>query len=298
VVSNQNIATIAGLRIRCVNYINYWDAVKNNTSYEGFASGNGRKFPSWIDASGWSNSKNAGDLIDTPNFIIASLLIDELGLAHTDLDKASFDAADNTTTITARLNQINQESAWDIIQKLCEQSTFAFFFSGAGKAKLIPLDNTSPTISRTIPFSHLVANSWQVSKTPIVANYINAKSRWQEEYGAYRDIDIATHGGTDNVFDAEWKNIAGTSVDNLLAHLITNSNAIWSHEHNQLEISTLGLGYADLEIGDWIMLDGTTVDPHFKAYGQSWDVPQLLIVEIQQTYNSTYIRAIEIYHYN
>jgi len=52
---------------------------------------------------------------------------------------------------------------------------------------------------------------------------------------------------------------------------------------------------ADLEIGDWIELDDTSIDPHIKLYGASWSGGQFLVIGLNQSAHKTKIKAIKLF---
>lgn len=300
-LNNEAFLRIYELRLRLVKSFNYRQLDRGKSDWMmGYASGTGRAFGSWIDESGWSNSLNSGDLIDKPNFIIASILIDELGLTHSDLDKSSFDAADDNTTLATYMDQYEDIDSFDLVKKICEQSTFAFCFSGTGKAKLIPLDDTSVTITKTIYFFNLIKGSFRISKSDWLVNYLNHKSRYQEEYNLFRDTGTEQNATSQSAYgikkyDAEWPNISGSSVTELCDHLVGDANAIWANEHNIIEFETPFFVNAELEIGDYIELDATTFDAQQKCYGITWSGKQFLIIETRQNWQTTYIKAVQLY---
>ena len=264
-----------------------------------YAACEGREYGSWITSR--SSNYADGDCIEDPAGIIESILRDELGLADADINMPSFIDAENTS-MKARINLHSDNEAMSdaVIKQIAEQSTFAYFFSGAGKAKLIPLNDSTPTTTRTIPWSHLVATP-QVSKSKVVANEMYIKSRWQQEYDKFRDSVHTTNAGSqitygERIYNAEWKNICGTSVTHLASHLVaTGGGQIWASEHNIIEIETKSFTNIDLEIGDHIELDDTTVDPHILCYGASWSGKQFMIDKIDRGLDKTTIKAIELY---
>ena len=115
-----------------------------------FSECRGRKFGSWIDNAGHSNDYDEGDLIEHPNYIVESILIDELGIAEAAIDHASFDAAHNENlTMRLALHTDEQRSSDEIIKEIGLQGMFALYYSPAGTWKLISWDKEYIT-SRTI----------------------------------------------------------------------------------------------------------------------------------------------------
>ena len=276
-----------------------------NTEYC-WVSGVGRLYGSWITDGG----RSVGGLVPgipilNPEFIIESLLRDEQGFTTSDIDTDSFDDASNSSVV-ARLNQIEQENIFTVIRRLAEQSTFAFFIDGASLARLIPLNDKTPTTDVTIPASHLIAKGdgspdIKVSKTTVYCNSAEIYSKWQGEYGLFRDYDLeenasskTTNGIREGTFN--WPNICDTSSDHVAGHLVSDADGIWSNPHVQIEIKTKALMYSHLEVGNYIELDDTSIDPHILCYGASWSGKQFLVVEVKQNgLRETLIKAIELY---
>jgi len=265
-----------------------------------WAACEGRKYGSWISSR--SSNYSSGAMIEDPAGIIESILRDEFSLASDDIALTSFIDAENTS-VKARLNlhSKNDLTLNEAIRQLAEQSTFAFFWSAANKARLIPLNDSSPTTNRTIPWSHIKKGEIKCGKTVNVINKLNVESRWHAEADVFRDSDTyedatsQTAIGRTITYDAEWPNISGTSAAHVGTFLVNSTNGIWSKEHNVIEFETVGFANADLEIGDWIELDDDTVDPHRLLFGSSWSGVQFLVTSIRQGIESTKITAIELY---
>jgi hypothetical protein len=162
------------------------------------------------------------------------------------------------------------------------------------------LNDSSPTTDRTIPWSHIAKGALKVSRARTIINKLHVDSRLQREYGVYRDHTTyddgtsQTNNGTFS-YNAKWEGLAGTAATHVAEFLVKNPDGIWSQQHNTIEFETVLNTNVDLEIGDWIELDDTTVDPHVLCYGTSWSGKQFLVIGITQLMASTKIRAIELY---
>ena len=284
---------IYGIRIQLRYQVQYYPSAVS------WAVCEGRKYGSWINSR--SSNYAAGNCIEDPSGIIESILRDEMGFVDADIDMPSFIAAENTS-MKMRLNLWTKTEATSdkIIRQIAEQSTFAFIPSPSGKARLIPLNNSTPTTARIIPYSHIIENSIKISKTEYVVNYLRYRSRFQQEYDAYGDNGLEENAASQAAFgiqryNAEWKNISGTTVSHLADHLVGNADAIWANEHVEIQLDTVGFVSSDLEVGDWIELDDDSLDPHIKVYGTSWSGLQFLITEMTLKENSTHIRAVKLY---
>ena len=264
----------------------------------------GREYGSWITSR--SSNYADGDCIEDPAGIIESILRDELGLTNDDIDQPTFIDAENTS-VNMRLNIFDPEDSNRIIKQICEQSTFAYIFTALGTAKLISLSDNTPTTNKTIPYSHILNGKVKVYKSDWLVNSLNVQSRWQEEYGVYRDTD--TYNNTTSqaeawgtiTCDVKWPNLAGTSAAHIANHLIrsadgsaSDDDGMWANDHPIIEFSTGGFCCADLEIGDWIELD-TSCDPHFLLYGATWSSKKFLVYSLQQHTNKTTIKAMKLY---
>lgn len=266
----------------------------------GFAVCQGREFGAWIDNGGRSNTFNAGEMIDEPQFIIESILRDELGLVDANIDEASFDECQDSAA-QCRVNLIEAEPAFDTIKRLCEQSKFAFYWSAAGKARCILINEASPTTQRTIPFSHCAAKdadgspAIEITKTEVIGNYINYKHTWQAEYDDYRYEEVTEDSTSQTAygmkrFEAEYPYLSGTKADNIATFFKT----LAANAHQQIELTTCGFTNADLEAGDWIELDDESWDGQVKCFGDSWAGIQFLVTEINQRHDGTQIKAIAV----
>lgn len=267
----------------------------------GWAACQGRTYGSWID--GRSSNYSSGDLIIDPAGIVESILRDELGLTDSDIDLESFIDAENTNMeMRLNLHSDNEENSVDVIRTVLEQSTFAFHYSGSGKARALPLNNASPTTDLIIPYSHIKKDSLKVSKTKTIYNYGNIRSRYLAEYDDYGDVTAFINAssqsnyGSDGTkeYEADWGNLAGTSVDHLIDHLFENSNSILSRPLVLISLTAKGFTAAHLQEGDYIELESYSTDPHLKCYGESWSGKQFLVYDLSIS-SETDIKAVQLY---
>lgn len=271
----------------------------------GFAALEGRKYGKWL--SDRSSNYSYGDAIEDPVGIMESILRRELGFVNTEIDMPTFIAGENTS-VKARLNlhTDNQMAAFEAIRSMAEQSTVVFFFSGSGQATIVDLDDKSPTTTRVIPWSHIVPGSVKVSKSTDVINHLTVNSRYQQEYGLYRDQTLTEDttsqalfavGSFDGKFkyEADWPNITGTSVAHVAAFLVNSTDGLWSTQHKELALTTKLFTNADLEVGDWIELQAASVDPHLKCFGASWASKQFIITRTTPTVSGTKIMGVELW---
>ena len=272
-----------------------------------FVACEGLKYDS--DITGRSSNYADGDVIEDPAGIIEWLLRTQLSYVDADIDLTSFIDAENTSVkMRMNLHKANRANIQTVIKKICEQSTFTFFMSAAGKAKLIPLNDQWPTTARIIKFSQLIKGKLKISKLSSIVETLNVNSRYQQEYGGtFRDYDTYTNTRADGViYDADWPNIAGASAQHVARHLIkkidgsdSNSDGLWANEHFQIEVETFGFINCDLQVGDWIELEAASFDDQLQAVfltAASWDGQQFLITKVIQKLDSTYIKAIHLFY--
>jgi hypothetical protein len=301
IVGDDSLAGLTEIDAVLEVFINSFGSVDMEIWRDAFLSGQGRIFGSWIDAAGWSNSKNAGDLIDDNNFVIASLLIDEMGLAITEIDQASFDEADDDTPMKCHLDIVDEILISDQIQEICEQSPFAFYHDGANKARLIPLDNITPTIDKVFKWNDLVPNTLTVSKTDQIVNQLRVFSRYQEEYGSFRDAETVNDSTSQSLYnntfpgEVQWKNIAGAYKDIMTQLLITSGMGLWSRAKYDVQFELKKFLGVPLIMGDWFQLDHITVDPHRLIYGDSWEDYSFLIYGLIIKQDRTLVQGICLY---
>lgn len=263
----------------------------------------GREFGPWIDAGGRTGSGyNEGDLIEDPAYVIESLLRDELGFTDNDLDVTSFDDAANAygyARISMSLHNDNSSKIGDIIRQICEQSTFVFTYTSEGKIRLIDLSQSSPSSVRTIPFSHIIGGDVFIKSANKIINRLNVESRYWQQIGEYRDKTVYNDSPSQAsgiVEDSvQWPNLVTEVARNLVAeHYVKASTGLWSNPHDEISLETPGVMYGDLEVGDWIEIDGTTVDPHIKPHGNSWSGRLHMITETVQLLDRTRITAVKL----
>jgi len=253
----------------------------------------------WVGVQGRSGN------ISKPESIVRDLYMNELGLSTEDIDEDSFTDSINTTWINNVQSRIcidNIMLVSNIVQQLAEQSYCVFHYSGAGKLRCINLDDESPTITTTIKRGHLINDTIDLSKTSHIINKMTIKSRWQGEYGQYRDSDIYEDVISQNVNNVDsmriasydWQNVCGESASNVAEHYVNATNGIWSKEHIQVTFEVPGFMYSYLQPGDYIALH-EDVNNLQNAYGDSWEDKKLLIIKTEKSMDRTAITAVEIY---
>jgi len=270
----------------------------------------GKTFGSWIDAGGRSNSYDEGDLIEDPVYIIEDLLRSHTSFVGqtADIDTASFDAAANSS-VQARINfhSDNEMSAANAIQNLSIQSTFVFAVSAFGRARAIALNNTSPTVNKTILFHQVLNGRVSLSQTEEIYNSMEINSRFWQEQGSFADINIFENQDSiddngERQYAQSWANIAGpadgvgdASVKTVTDLLITDSNSLLARTHKTIALTLIDTFGIDLEPGDWIELDSNSWDARFLFYGETWAGLKFLVNRVTHEMGGTKIEAIQLY---
>lgn len=252
-----------------------------------FVEGEGRKFGSWVDAGGRSNSYNAGDLIKNPAFIIESILRDEIGLTDSQIAVASFDGAGgNLTTwdmVLSIMEPINTES---LIEEISRQSKLNFFFSSDDLAKLAIIDN-SPTIEDDQLLSQdCVHRSFEIQQgdardlvNKLRLNYspwpvdrqlktllLAENTTSQADYDIIREI----------IFNAP--GIASATVAGYLKDHLVGSSGFWKDLRSELSADMAFWEHINWEVGDLIE-PTSSFDSILKHFGTGWGTQLFMIVE-------------------
>lgn len=276
--NNQDLLKIYEARLKIEFHIKLWEQV--------WVAATGRQYDSWI--TGRSSNYADTDLIEDPAGIIESILRDELSFANGDIDLTTFIDAENTS-VEARINlhSENIDTARKVIMQLVKQSTFTFVYTAEGKARLIPLNDGSPTTDRTITMDFIAPNGIKLSQSEYIRpiSEVTVNSRYLQEYERYQDVDEATT--EKEIFN--WPNVAGSSVSHL------KSNIIHGVGRSILNVQTLGCRDADIDVGDWIELDEITIDPHLLyTGGATWNDKQFLVFGYKKTLAGTTVKGMRI----
>ena len=292
IINNSDMFDTYQVRLR-YNFTPVWQDI---VGY--FCECEGETYGSWISSR--SSNYSSGAVIEDPAGIVESILRNDLGLVDVDIDLPSFINAENTSMKhRVNIHDSNKDKSDRIIRKIIEQSTFMFFYSGAGKARLIALNDASPTTTATIPWTHIRADSLNVFKSKWLVNILKASTRYKQEIGDYSDLTtsedaVSTGRYGDRIFNAKWNYISGASVTELIDHLCDSSGQNFWARFRNIVVLNVHPGYEYLEPGDWIELDAATIDPHMECYDTSWSGKQFLIYDLTISKQGVSIKALEI----
>ena len=253
-----------------------------------YCNGSGRKFGSWIDGGGRSNSFDEGDAITNPAFIIESILRDELGLTTSLINEASFDfVAGDLASCTGAISRSKLENSIKIITDLCKQFKMNFFFDPSGKAKVITIDN-SPSKDDDLLARDIIPESFSLGKgnmkylvnlmrVPYFRNFFDEQT---SRFVTASDSTSITEYNITNIFEVKAPYVTTTVVANLLMNHYRNT--FWKDLHETMSIKLLTWEHVDWELGDIIEPDAT-LNTYLKKYNVSWgsvsNSPFLMVIE-------------------
>lgn len=278
--------------------INVKFGIRDAASY--WAACDGLAFGAW--ATTRSTNYSEGDLIKDPMQIIHSIFRDVLGEGDSRIDHASFAAAENTS-VEARINlhASNRLSVYKIMAQLANQSTAAVYISAAGMVRAVKLNDKSPAIDRTFKWTDIRANSLSVSMTGGVVNHLTYHHKYQQEYKKFRLSHVESDGTSQSTYNgtfqktAKWPNITDSSATHVAEWLVNTTDGIISKDHVKIRFSSEGFKDYDLDVGDYIRLDETTVSPSISYPGGMWTDKDFKITNIIYKNNQIDFTAVELY---
>jgi len=268
---------------------------------------------------------NVNKVIEESSAIIASLLVDTIGVNTADIDWAGF--SDNIEYIIRSRYNIFEDDVIvkDVIKDLCDQGMFTYAWTASGKMRLIPLRTTltaRQSASLLVKYDDISDKIIKISKSNVdeVINHITVKSKWLEEENRFADLDVYENTTSQAQYgvrkkELEFKNITSgdrerivtNPVKAVMLHLIepdvvngvTDSNhsvddGYWANQRNQIEFTLVGSVGKHLDIGDYILMDSTSIDQHLKIFGQSWAGKYFLVTGINKSSKGTKINAEQI----
>lgn len=112
-----------------------------------YATLEGRKYGAWIDDASHSNSFNAGDLIESPAYLIESLLLDEAGATLNNIAASAFDALHTLRSSWKVARQIRERrDLYDFLAEIAFEFGFACFERSDGKFTLRRIDASAELV--------------------------------------------------------------------------------------------------------------------------------------------------------
>jgi hypothetical protein len=269
-----------------------------------YISGKGRKYGSWVDGSRGSpgNSHNSGDLIEHPVYIIEEILRTELGLGDTNINMISFDTvAAATSTYKAAFSQFNRDKAFNIIDDICKQFCFYFFFNGEGKATLVnkklasAYDPASLSPDYSIDFND--CDLGIIKKTDMNKVKTKVRIEYDFDYGSSNNrlnIETSSPNNTDFNRDKSMDLVIDCnkirydveqSNDTNAKALATTVHDLYKDNHqtrkNVMSITALNPIYLKCEIGDIVGLSNVPSD--ITLFGTAFSNQNFMITKISKS---------------
>lgn len=234
-----------------------------------FAEIEGRKFGSWIDDVGRSNSYSSGDLITKSCYQIESLLRDELGYGNAEIIETDFDDV-STASYDTKFSINALTNASDVIQDLSFFTNSITFpnSDGSWSHARIPTDPEGDAESvMTVDWKDIRPLS--INKTSLSDLCNKVSIEYSYDYGAniyrkeYATSDATSQGSSVDGYESEYEKkfqckffryASDGSTD--YAHTFADAYlANWKDQHNIFEFEMLNFAGFGLEEGDQIIFD-------------------------------------------
>lgn len=282
------VAVVDQVRYR----IDYFPPI--NISTRIFVECTGRKFGSWIDEGGRSNSYNENDLIENPAHIIESVLRDELGLSASDVDVASFDSVGGDLSSWDIAANIGSQIRSDLLfARIGFQSKTHTFFDSQGTAKIGILDDSGTSSDESFGKDDIerrkeikisqgdikqLINSVDVLWTPEIPD---GEFGFQRNSSDTNSSSITTHRITKHKTLKAYYIYNDTVAGNFSDHFVA-SGGYWKDLQEILEVTMANWEYIYLEIGD-IIHPNSDINDIVKLFnddfGSGANAPLFLITE-------------------
>ena len=226
-----------------------------------FAQATGRKYGAWI---GSRNGLGTTNYIAKSNYIIESILRDELAVDDAYIDETSFDNDySNAYTMAFSLNK--KESSQSILQDLALQSACYIYRNTNGVWKILRLPTTPSTsaVDFDCKINDVKINAiyqsphdWVENDVRVLYNYDYAKGEftWDTttEDTTAKGTGATGHNGTGNIeIGADFLRKSSNSGDtNYAVSLRDYRVSQWGYTHNMVDFDCLNPTYFSLEEGD------------------------------------------------
>ena len=153
------------------------------------------------------NGFDAGDVVNSPPYVVEEILRTDLGIATAGIDYGVFDDAGNDTdgdienTLNVDSKSLNYLfSIYDFttfkpwVQKLCKQSGMFFWFSGSSKAKVVARRRSYTAVVDTIDYNDVTVGENVLGDLEDVVN--EAVVHYAYNYGS-NENELSVDSGDD-----------------------------------------------------------------------------------------------------
>lgn len=241
-----------------------------------FVSVSGRKFGAWI---GSRNGLASGGLISKSNYIIESILRDELQVDDAYIDETAFDN-DYSDAYTMAFSLVKQIDTRSLIEDLANQSASYCYRKSNGMWTVLRIPAT-PTTSVVdfdyengdvdIRAMYLSPHEWIENEVIVKYNFDYATSSFTRDITAE---DSTSKGSTANAVKAESVKVLGADFlrhdsnsgsTNFASSLRDYRLGMWAYPHNMVEFDCLNPAYFNLEEGDTVTFQN--VDKNLGGIG-------------------------------
>jgi hypothetical protein len=278
----------------------------------------GRKYGWWIQGRDNDKGYTMSSINQTAPGIIESLLREVAELESSDIDADSFDAVERWTTINMQVALTGEDkfsedkdrrlTIKEVIQGICRQNHCAFYYSGAGRARMIDLSINPYYANPTeIPYTDIIPESIALFKTPTrdIVNDISVEWPLRPHDGKFSHIATAEDTvSKESAYGEKKKNIRlenvndSDSVDVFTDWALENApfstrGYFHSEPKDGVRFETRGIKWAHLEIGDWIRFQYEAIDLKFKLTGRTWQSMYFLVVGKETSLKGTRFTAID-----
>lgn len=234
-----------------------------------FVTVDGRKFGSWI---GSRNGLSTSSVIAKSNYIIESILRDEMGVDDAFIDETSFDN-DYSSAYTFAFSLTQRESSQHVIQDLAKQSACYAFRKARGlwTIKRLPVSPSSADITLDYSLGDCQIKSivkspqtWVQNEVRVLYNYDYARGEYTRDV---TDEDATSKGSTAPAVKATAiaeigadfiRHDSDNGVTNYASSLRDYELSQWSYQHNLVEFDIMNPLYFYAEEGDVVTFDNVT----------------------------------------
>lgn len=244
----------------------------------------GREYGSWVDESRGSpgNDKNNGDIINHPVHMIEDILRNELGLTSSQINVSDFDTIYNLdTSMIAHFSQIDEIKAFELIDDICRQFGYYFFFSGDGIARIVPRKLTSAydpsSLNPDITISFDDCAFQDIRKTRVGNVYTKIRLEYDYDYGPRknrlnittsstnkadykRDKDLELNTSCDKIYYVAQSNQTETQAKSYAQTIHDLYLDLYKTRKNVINLISYNLTHLKLEVGDIVAISDEPSD--------------------------------------
>jgi len=258
-------------------------------------------------------SVTAGDVAEHPLLQSELLQSQPIGLSAGEIDTDSVDAAytasisENTVTTDLETRFIirseDRHTIGSFLQELAENSHHLFYFDADGEARFVDmLYGDTPSPDATIPYYDL-STAPEVFGTDFKSiinrlgmnyGFVPVRNRFSESMIIDNSSSQSTYGIKTRPGDFRFI-VGDTTATNIGKGLVSESYSLLKNVKHGIRIATRGWTWLHLQIGDWIEIDDSSVDPHLEFRSATWSGEVFMIIGKQRRMGGVVFEALKIY---